>query len=60
MNGRRPLLLLAPESMYFSNPAGVPQLTGYLETQKIPVVQRVLDNYFYSHVCLERNLGAVL
>ncbi len=51
MNGRRPLLLLAPESMYFSNSAGVPQLTGYLETQKIPVVQRVLDNYFYSHVC---------
>jgi radical SAM superfamily enzyme YgiQ (UPF0313 family) len=51
MNGRRTLLLVAPESFYFSNPAGVPQLTGYLETQKIPVVQRVLDNYFYSHVC---------
>ncbi len=51
MNGRRPLLLLAPESFYFSNPAGVPQLTGYLETQNIPVDQRVLDNYFYSHVC---------
>ena len=51
MNGRRPLLLVAPESFYFSNSAGVPQLTGYLETQKIPVVQRVLDNCFYSHVC---------
>ena len=30
MNGRRTLLLVAPESFYFSNPAGVPQLTGVI------------------------------
>ncbi len=45
-----PILLFSPEHFYLFNTNALPQLTGYLAENGYPVVQRVLDNEFYSHV----------
>ncbi len=45
-----PIVLFSPEHFYLFNTNALPQLTGYLVENGYPVVQRVLDNEFYSHV----------
>jgi len=44
------IVLFSPEHFYLFNTNAVPLLTGYLTEKGYPVVQRVLDNEFYSYV----------
>jgi len=44
------IALFSPEHFYLFNTIAVPLLTGYLIEKGYPVIQRILDNEFYSYV----------